>query len=169
MTNNVARLIDACCEIFERSLVGGDLSDANGVTHCNEAVNYVAKAMGYNGFDKLKTLDPTDAILANQMYDAMASNPEWMEVDGTVAQAHANNGALVIAAWKNPTGIHGHVAVVRPGQLTHSMKWANQPPQPARIPKIVNVGKAECRYIARGANWSFGEEPKYFVLKATLK
>ena len=165
---SIPKLVDAICEVFEKSLPGGELADRDGVTHCNEAVSYVAKKLGYSGFDQIRTADPDDAILANRMFDLMATDPEWLQIDGIVAQSHANTGALVVAAWKNPGGVHGHVAVVRPGTLTYSAKWGNQVPQAPRIPKVANVGKAEYRYIARGANWAFGDEPAYFVLKATL-
>lgn len=166
--SSLPTLIDAICEVFEKSLPGGDFAEKDGVTHCNEAVSYVAKKLGYLGFDAVWTANPDDAILANRMFDLMAKSPDWMQIDGIVAQSHANTGALVIAAWKNRAGLHGHVAVVRPGMLTYSSKWGNQPPQTPRIPKVVNVGKAEYRFIARGSNWAFGDEPSYFVLKETL-
>jgi hypothetical protein len=168
METSVPKLNDAWCEAFEASLPGGKFAEKDGATHCNEAVNYVAKKMGYSGFDDLRTKFPDDAILANAMFELMVLSPDWMQVDGTVAQAHANEGALVVAAWKSPAGVHGHVAVIRPGNLTHSTKWGNLPPDPPRIPKVANIGKAENRFIARGANWAFGEEPKYFVLKAMV-
>lgn len=170
MRNQLPTLIDALCEVFEESLPAGRFAEANGVTHCNEAVNFVAKRMGYDGFDEVKTVDPDDAKRANDMFVFMATSPDfWMEVEGAVAQSHANNGAFVIAAWKNPMGEHGHVAVVRPGNLAYSGKWGNEAPALPRVPKIVNVGKAAQRYIGRGANWSFGTEPKYFALKATIE
>jgi len=33
----------------------------------------------------------------------------------TLAQKEANNGMPTLAVWMNPVGIHGHIAVVRPG------------------------------------------------------
>jgi hypothetical protein len=37
-------------------------------------------------------------------------------VTGEQAQQHANNGRVAIASWKNPTGGHGHIAPLRPGE-----------------------------------------------------
>lgn len=165
---SIPKLVDAICEAFEKSLPGGEFAASDAVTHCNEAVNFVAKRMGYAGFDDLRTAAPDDAILANQMFDLMAKSPDWLEVDGVVAQSHANVGALIVAAWKNSSGVHGHVAIVRPGNCAYSAKWGNQPPQPPMIPKVSNVGKAELRFIGRGANWAFGDPPKYFAWKASL-
>ena len=36
------------------------------------------------------------------------------EVNGSWAQALANRGEIVVAAWYNPVGTHGHVAIVMP-------------------------------------------------------
>lgn len=41
----------------------------------------------------------------------------WRQVSAAEAQAHANGGAPAVAIRENPDGI-GHVAVVRPGEMT---------------------------------------------------
>ncbi|PJJ48529.1 LysM peptidoglycan-binding domain-containing protein [Hymenobacter chitinivorans] len=54
---------------------------------------------------------------------------EWMRTEGvphdawqlataSQAQDQANLGKVAVALWKNPSGGHGHTAVIRPGQLT---------------------------------------------------
>jgi membrane-bound lytic murein transglycosylase B len=41
----------------------------------------------------------------------------WRQVSAAEAQALANKGCPTVATWKNPTGGHGHIGVIRPGQL----------------------------------------------------
>lgn len=42
----------------------------------------------------------------------------WQKLTDVQAQAYANAGQMALALWKNPSGGHGHTAVVRPGTLT---------------------------------------------------
>lgn len=39
----------------------------------------------------------------------------WQLANATTAQAHANEGKPAFAIWRNPTGGHGHTAIIRPG------------------------------------------------------
>ena len=41
----------------------------------------------------------------------------WQTTDAADAQRCANEGRPAVALWRNPTGGHGHTAVVRPGTL----------------------------------------------------
>ncbi|MBC6610453.1 LysM peptidoglycan-binding domain-containing protein [Hymenobacter sp. BT507] len=41
----------------------------------------------------------------------------WKPTDAADAQRCANEGHPAVALWRNPTGGHGHTAVVRPGAL----------------------------------------------------
>lgn len=163
--NNIAKLFDAICEGWTKCLVGpygdGTFSSANdGMTDCNRFVDFVCQAMGYTKFVPEGQRMP---ILANAMYDLMLGGDDWKQVNGSSAQWYANLGAVVVAAWKNPDGGHGHVCIVRPGNLGSSGKW-----QSASVPKVANVsGPILCR-IDRGANYAFSEEPLYFVLKAMM-
>lgn len=42
----------------------------------------------------------------------------WQKADAAAAQQCANQGQVAVAMWQNPTGGHGHTAMVRPGTLT---------------------------------------------------
>ena len=42
----------------------------------------------------------------------------WQACSDQDAQTHANAGRPAAAMWKNPTGGHGHTAIVRPGTLS---------------------------------------------------
>jgi hypothetical protein len=165
MTNdNVLKLVDAVCDALARALPGEKwapkMLDGTFYTYCNEAVNFVARIMGYEKFDRPLVTGGDEAILANQMIDKMNEpDGDWMEVYADVAQHHANNGSLVIAGMKNNIG-HGHVCIVRPGMLQHSGNWE------APAPRVMNVGKDV--FIDKKASYAFKSQPNYFVLKSTI-
>lgn len=166
----VAKLNDAITLGWTKSLLhpygDGTFSSAvDGMTDCNRFVNLVCQAMGYTKFVRAGEVMP---ILANDMFDAMSQlGGDWKEVTGAQAQWYANAGSLVVAAWKNPdTGFnkgHGHVCVVRVGELGYSHNWKSE-----TVPKVANVSRPDLCRIDRGANYAFNEEPKYFALKATM-
>lgn len=144
---NILKLIDAICEARENP----DFKPRDQETHCNTAVNYVAERMGC-------TL--LRGLVANQMHDLLITNSNWLKIGPEVAQQHANAGGLVIGAWKNPEG-HGHVVIVRPGELGTSKKWNSD-----KVPKVLNIGTDI--FIDKGANYAFQEMPDYFVLKSSI-
>lgn len=164
--SSVAELLDAIMLGWTKSLPhpygDGTYSAAvDGITDCNRFVNFVCQAMGYDRFVKEGQSMP---ILANEMFDEMSKpGGDWKEVDGSGAQWYANTGALVVAAWKNPDGGHGHVCIVRVGELGNSINWKTD-----SVPKVANVSRPELCRIDRGANFAFSEEPKYFALKETM-
>lgn len=162
---NTHKLIDAIMEGWTKCLPypygDGTFSSAvDGMTDCNRFVNLVCQLLDYGKFVREGQTMP---ILANEMYDIMLSGNDWKEVDGKTAQWYANTGALVVAAWKNPTGDHGHVCVVRPGELGDSHYWKSE-----EVPKVANVSRPELCRIDRGANYAFSEQPKYFALKSMM-
>ncbi|HEX8435645.1 LysM peptidoglycan-binding domain-containing protein, partial [Archangium sp.] len=73
----------------------------------------------------------------------------WREVSAQEAQALANQGHPAVASWNNPGGI-GHIAVVRPGEVTD------------RGPAIAQAGASN--FNNGHVRDSFGNAPvKYFV------
>lgn len=91
--------------------------------------------------------------LANQMNDWFhkkgAANG-WRKVSAAEAQQLANQGNPTVATWKNPSGGHGHIGVIRPGQLK------NGSPTMAQAGGT-NFNKGTVRQ-------GFGnKEPQYFV------
>ena len=140
------RLMDACTAAFDKVLNGNPpkYKPQNGVTWCNRAVSEICFVMGYNGFE---------GMLANQMIDKMEKDIPWNRLGPLEAQGHANSGYLVIAGKKQDP--HGHVVVIRPGNMEYSQKWGKD------VPKCVNIG-AETT-IGRGVNWAFKEEPRYYL------
>ena len=55
------------------------------------------------------------------------------DVNGSWAQVWANRGEIVVAAWYNSNGTHGHVAIVSP--------YLKEPYDSAIGPSIANVGR----------------------------
>jgi hypothetical protein len=162
--NRVLALIDVVTEGWSKCLPKpyGDESfmPAGDVTHCNQYVHFVATKLGYTKFQP----DGKPLLMANEMFDLLNTNTdEWISVGSGVAQWHANNGGLVVAAWKNPDGGHCRVSIVFPGELGSSGNWNSD-----QVPRMANVGPAERCKIGIGANWCFHDVPKFYALKATL-
>lgn len=163
MTRDISKLMDAICEGWAKCLPppygDGEFSAAiDGMTDCNRFVHFVCVQMGYKKF-----LRPggTIPILANEMFDYMVSHQgEWQELLDLSAQWYANQGVIVIAAWKNSDGPHGHVCIVRPGVLGTSEHWNSN-----QVPKVANVSSPQFCRIDRGANYAFKSRPRYFACK----
>lgn len=119
------------------------------VTFCNEFINFICSGLNYLHFE---------GLLANEMFD-LVNNPKqgWISVDETVAQAHANEGILVLAAHKNPTG-HGHLAIIVPGLLEKSLNFGKL------VPVCANVGRDV--FFGKKISFAFKVEdnPHYFAL-----
>ncbi len=160
--NSIPKLIDAILSAWTKSLEApygtGEYSSAkDGATDCNRFVNDVLNQFGYLKFN---------GLTANEMCDAF-SNGDWLEIEGDTAQYHANNGIVVVAGWKNPTGDHGHVCMVRPGIAEASTSWNVSS---FSVPKIANVSRPELCRIDRKASFAFSSDkiPKYFALKTMI-
>lgn len=150
--NDLPKLADAINETFMQGLAGEKWWPKNGVTYCNEAVNYVAERMGYKKFR---------GLFANEIYDALQTNGDWHDVTPEASQYHANSGALVVAAWKNPEG-HGHVCIVCPGVGEMSETWGYV------APKVLNIGQTN--FIGKKCSWAFSADhrPKFYALKSMI-
>ncbi len=117
-------------------------------TFCNWGLRMIAEGLfGYTGFTDLN---------ANQIHAKLKGDAAWQTVDGAQAALEAERGRLVVAAWTNPNGGPGHVAVVLPLPVELSSKWGK------KVPKVANVGP---KNGIMGANWAFSSEPQYFALK----
>lgn len=104
-----------------RHLPGG------GYTYCNIFVWDVSRAMGAevpHWIDNAGNIAVPGAPHAREininggviwMHEHGVSGQGWRSVTAQGAQDAANEGLLAIAMWKNPTGGHGHTAVIRPG------------------------------------------------------
>lgn len=100
----------------------------NGNTYCNIYAWDVTRAMGAE-LPHWRRHDGTPAQPFEQGAYEMNANGTarwlnqhgerygWRQVSAEEAQAHANRGAPAVAIRENPGGI-GHVAVVRPGEMT---------------------------------------------------
>jgi hypothetical protein len=153
--SKIVQLISSVMQAYNLALPKADGSPGiyqpnNGVTFCNEAVQYVCNLMGYNLLN---------GMMANQIYDFIADPiNKWMSISGEVAQFHANNGAVVLAAQKE--NVHGHVNIIIPGVLEQSGSWGKL------APICMNVGASV--FIGKRASWAFQTEPSFFVLTSTI-
>lgn len=80
-----------------------------GATYCNDYVSVACAGLGVK-LPPLKADDQADWLAG---VDGVASG--WRLVDPLEAQHLAELGTPVVASWKNPSGGHGHIALVVPG------------------------------------------------------
>ena len=105
-------------DVLNQFAVGVNLRYArrDGNTYCNIYVWDATKAMGaeiphwVNGRE-------LDANGANSWLRSQGAAHGWRQATASEAQAAANRGQPSVASWNNPGGI-GHIAMVRPGELT---------------------------------------------------
>lgn len=155
----IAKLIDVVSEAWRRCLPApygdGEFSSAkDGQTDCNR---FVQQCLGGFGYHKL------DGFTANGIAATLPKSPDFLAVSGKVAAYHAARGAIVVAAWENKAGPHGHVCIVLPGALVSSGKWKDDD-----VPKVANVSTPDLCRFSLGANYAFGEEPTYHVLTSSI-
>jgi hypothetical protein len=86
----------------------GKRGTSSRVTHCNQFAQTALRQMGV----------PTPGGNANSMNRYFNGQTQgWRKVSAAEAQRMANSGHAAVASWSNPTGGHGHIAIVRPGVL----------------------------------------------------
>lgn len=132
IVKNLPLLLNAAYIGFNRGQKGGDFFPEDGVTHCNQFINYVLNCFRYDLFN---------GKLANEMIDAM-NDPSsgWITVSEAVGQSHSNGGIIVLAGWKNLSG-HGHVSLILPGILEKSGSAGKAVPKTVSIGREVMFGK----------------------------
>lgn len=177
--NNLIRLIDAICVAWDNPSYYPEFE--NGVlksTHCNSFVCEVAHAVGCDDFFDKITHRP---IMADDMIRVMSGSDQWQEIRCAglqpeqmaialrAIQVWANQGFLTIAGTSGAVlgTAHGHVCIVRPGNLKSSGKWGE-------VPAVANVGKE--MFIGRakagpmkgapvGVNEAFIQMPHFWSYK----
>jgi hypothetical protein len=98
----------------------GVWNDGKPHTHCSAFVASLAKRLGIY---VLRPPDHSAVLLANAQMGwlggASAAGAGWRPMpDAAAAQAAANQGDLVLAAFENPDpGKPGHIAIVRPSDI----------------------------------------------------
>jgi hypothetical protein len=83
----------------------------NGSTFCNVFAEDVTKAMHA----------PLPRMMANDLHNWLKSpagkRAGWDQISAKAAQHRANEGQPTVAVWHNDAGVHGHIAMVRPGHM----------------------------------------------------
>lgn len=129
-------------------------------THCSA---FVAAAAKHLGVYILRPPEHPQTLLANAQYDWLASEDGrqggWRPVhDGLEAQSLANQGELVLAAYRNHHDDKpGHIAVVRPSDKTER-DIVRDGPQIAQAGSI-NYRSTDLRrgFAGHPAAWAKGE------------
>ena len=126
-----ARNRDSYSQVINQFAVGDNprYLAGQGKTYCNIFVWDVTRAMGA---EVPHWVDSGGNIVApgaagaseininggvNWMRSHGIPNHNWRSVTPAEAQDAANQGLVSVVMWKNPTGGHGHTAIVRPGTL----------------------------------------------------
>ena len=118
----------------------------NGVTHCNQAVNQVASAVGCLEFV---------GLMADEIYQTMVTNAsgKWAKLGGSDATIWALSNGLAIAAMPSQRlgEAHGHVAVIYPQGMEGSASLGHDVPLVANVGKTVGVMKSSGAFpVAKG-------------------
>lgn len=164
--NNLIRLIDAICVAWDNQNYYPEFE--NGVlvsTHCNQFVCEVAHGVGCEDFFHPITHQPMIADdIIQKMTEFSKPNGPWTEIKVAgydpqsmanqlrSIQIWANQGFLTIAGAtaSDLKSAHGHVCIVRPGNLKSSGKWGD-------VPVVANVGKE--MFIGRAKSGPMKGEP----------
>lgn len=142
---NVASILRLAINLFNNQ----SLAPRDGKTYCNIAVLKFIDELTHEHFS---------LMLANDIYDRLATDPLWGQTGPAGAEWAALEGRLVIAAQKNEP--HGHVVVCLPMVGTYSGKWK------ITVPLCLNIGAKNS--IGRGVNWAFAQMPDFFVYQNDL-
>ena len=178
-TNELIKLIDAICVGWDNATYWPVFE--NGIlirTFCNCFVAEVARVVGCKDF-----IDPISLLplMADDMIKVMAGSEDWQEftvditkpVDMAMAlssiQMWANKGYFTVAGATSTTlqSDHGHVNVIRPGNMVSSGKWG-QVPVCANVGKENFIGRAKSGVMKNepvGINEAFIEMPRFFAWK----
>ena len=137
---------DALKAACDAALADPDFQPAGGVTHCNQALNYIALAMD---------CDELAGICADAQYKVMDENASgrWTKVVGAIAAIHALGGGLAVAALPGARlgEAHGHVAAVYPLGMQASRSLGHDVPLLANVGKTVGVMKSSAAFpVASG-------------------
>ena len=92
---------------------------------------------------------------ANDMYDYLSSSGNWESIDVEDVQSFANDGEIIIGAWKNESGNSGHVVLAVPGEEVSS-NWGGEY---KKVPQVMDTGY-KMRNSSQGANFSFGSDKR---------
>ena len=133
LTNTAAnRSADSYEQVISQFAVGHNprYLPGGGYTYCNIFVWDVTRALGCPIPHWITAAGAIAAPAAPGAYEInINAGVTWMRKYGVAtygwqpataaeAQQHANQGGVAAALWQNPTGGHGHTAMVRPGTLT---------------------------------------------------
>lgn len=147
------QLIDA----QDAARASDDFEPTETTTYCNAATYFVAQKVGAPTAGTLTDLKG-NLVKANAQATNLAKSPDYKEIASLETQDLADQGRLVIAAYKNPNG-PGHLATVRPQEVL-----GDDPPLAIRVPLLNNIGRS---VAVQGVNYAFrkGMKIHYYTPK----
>lgn len=133
LTNDTGnRHVDTYTEVIDQFAVGHNPRHLarDGFTFCNIFLWDVTRAMGAevphwidSSGDIAVPFSPgAQELTINAGVDWLNRHGDthgWSPASEEQAQESANLGRLGVVVWKNPTGGHGHTAIIRPGSITN--------------------------------------------------
>ncbi len=121
-------------------------------THCNEAAQRIANALGCTELD---------GVTADEQYSIMRDNVSgcWRQVYGVEATLHALDGKLAFAAMSSAQlhESHGHIAAIYPVSMQRSGSLGKD------VPMVANVGTQNGEVKVSQAFPPAKGEPEYYT------
>ena len=138
--------MDDIKELCDAALANPAFQPKKGVTHCNEAVNSVAVAVGCLEFV---------GLMADEIYQTMVTNAsgKWQKVDPSDAAIWSLSNGLAVAGLPSQRigEDHGHVVVCYPLGQQFSGSFNMDVPMCANVGKTVGVMKVSGAFpVAKG-------------------
>lgn len=118
-------------DVLDQALANPDFKPYQGVTHCNEAIQFIAKEFGCDEFT---------GMLADDIYETIVTNKskKWDKVDSADASIWALSNGLAVAALPSYRlgEAHGHIVAVAPLPQEYSNTFRTE------VPMVANLGKS---------------------------
>lgn len=139
-------------ELCNEAVLKPEFQPSDGVTHCNQAADFIAFGMGCRDLRDVEG----NVLMADPIIWKLRGNPNWREVTLGGTWNLANQGALIFGVLTSSQlgEEHGHIATVIPGRPIYSGHWENL------SPLCANVGKEN--FIGRPMSYAFRTMPEFY-------
>lgn len=132
--------------VLDHALSNPKFMPLNGITHCNEAIQFIAWSKGCSEFT---------GMVADDIYNTMLKNVsgKWDKVDPSDATIWALSNGLSIAALPSSklAELHGHIAAIYPVGQIFSASFKMDVPVCANVGKTVGIMKtSEAFPVSKG-------------------
>jgi hypothetical protein len=145
---DLATLKAAC----DAAIANLNFQPSNGVTHCNQAAQFVSNSMGCHELDGLMADEQCAVMIANK-------SGLWNKVMGTQASLWAQQGGLAFAGMTSEQlgEAHGHIAACYPAPMQMSGSLGHP------VPVLANIGKTNAEEKESAAFPVSKGEASYYI------